>query len=192
MTAGSWRGEPRRLEGWWRCPGSGVHPTREIGEAFAIADVGDYAEVRVYLENLEVGRTDEKGRILLPRLRPYQRNRVSIEQADLPLDARIDSLELMVTPRARSGQAVQFPVRTAQNVLLEAFDTAGAPLPVGARAVTADGQRFLVGRDGLLYLSGVKPGEAIEMEWAGNRCRIRLPAQLGIGPMPGQGRLRCH
>jgi outer membrane usher protein len=172
--------------------GSGIHPAREIGEAFAIADVGDYAEVRVYLENLEVGRTDENGRVLLPRLRPYQRNRVSIEQADLPLEARIDSLELMVTPRARSGQAVQFPVRTGQNVLLEAFDTAGAPLPVGARAVTADGQRFLVGRDGLLYLSGVKPGEAVDMEWAGNRCRIRLPLQLGIGPMPKQGRLQCH
>jgi outer membrane usher protein len=172
--------------------GSGVHPTREIGEAFAVADVGDYADVRVYLENLEVGRTDELGRILLPRLRPYQRNRVSIEQADLPLDARIDNLELMVTPRARSGQAVQFPVRAGQNVLLEALDAAGAVLPVGARAVTADGHRFLVGRDGLLYLSGVKPGEIVEMEWAGNRCRIRLPAQLGIGPMPKLGSLQCH
>jgi outer membrane usher protein len=117
---------------------------------------------------------------------------VSIEQADLPLDARIDNLELMVTPRARSGQAVQFPVRAGQNVLLEALDAAGAVLPVGARAVTADGHRFLVGRDGLLYLSGVKPGEIVEMEWAGNRCRIRLPAQLGIGPMPKLGSLQCH
>lgn len=172
--------------------GSGLHPAREIGEAFAIADVGDYADVRVYLENREVGRTDGDGRVLLPRLRPYERNRVSIEQSDIPFDARIDGLEMTVTPRAHSGLAVAFEVRAGQNVTLKALDPRGTPLPIGAHAVTPNGQRFVLGRAGLLYLSGVEPGEAVAIEWQGNRCRIELPSQFGAGPMPHLGGLACQ
>ncbi len=59
-----------------------------IRNGFAVAKVGEFENVRVYVENHEVGRTDRHSRILLPALQPFEDNRVSIESSDLPLHIR--------------------------------------------------------------------------------------------------------
>ena len=63
--------------------------TRQIRDAFAVVNVGDFEGVRVYAENVEIGRTNEDGQLLVPGLYPYMRNNLRIEIEDLPLNAKI-------------------------------------------------------------------------------------------------------
>ncbi len=65
--------------------------------------------MRVYHENQLIGRTDERGYLLLPGLRPYDANLIRVEQADLPLDVPIDAMEVDAIPRFRSGMLLDFP-----------------------------------------------------------------------------------
>ena len=57
----------------------------------------------VYVENQPIGRTDGKGRVLLDRLRPYDTNQVSLDPAELPLDASLSNPTALLTPAFRSG-----------------------------------------------------------------------------------------
>jgi outer membrane usher protein len=73
---------------------SGVtRAARQINDAFAVVKVGDIEGVRVYSENVEVGRTNSSGHVFVPNLRPYLGNKLSIEIDDLPLGARIGDLQ---------------------------------------------------------------------------------------------------
>ena len=66
--------------------------SREITDAFGVVRVADYPNVRVLQDNQVVGRTDGEGYAVLPRMRAYDRNPVSVDPRDLPLDASIGAL----------------------------------------------------------------------------------------------------
>ena len=85
--------------------------TRQLGRAFGIVDLPGYPDVTVFVENREVGRTDADGQLFLPRLNPYQENRVRIRAEDLPLTAQIDVEEKIAVPFDRSGVGVTFDVQ---------------------------------------------------------------------------------
>ncbi|MEK5773154.1 fimbria/pilus outer membrane usher protein, partial [Acinetobacter variabilis] len=58
--------------------GNGLLPSRYIDSSFAVVRVPGFSDVRVYAENQQVARTNSKGDALIPRLRPYERNQISI------------------------------------------------------------------------------------------------------------------
>ena len=76
-------------------------PTRWLDQSFAVVQVADYPDLTVYVENQPIGRTDRKGRVLLDSLRPYDTNQVSLDPAELPMDA---SLRADGLPHARLSQ----------------------------------------------------------------------------------------
>src|SRR3990170_2262706 len=76
--------------------------------------VGDYPNVRVYADNRLVGRTGRNGTLVVPRLRPFERNNLRIKLADLPWDAQAPGDQLAVRPYNRHGIAVDFNVRPAR------------------------------------------------------------------------------
>lgn len=88
--------------------GDSVFAARRLTDSFATVKVGDYAGVRVYADNQQVGETNSAGVAIVPRLRAFESNRLHIEVADLPLDAQIDRSALSVRPYDRSGVAVDF------------------------------------------------------------------------------------
>ena len=92
--------------------------SRTIDQGFGVVQVPGYANVQVYADNQPVAVTNDKGNALVPRLRPYEDNSIRIEQADLPLDAEIDTLQLKAVPFRRSGVEVIFPVRRSLGALL--------------------------------------------------------------------------
>ncbi len=111
------------------------HPfaSRTINDSFGLVRVPGYAGVRVFAQNQEVGRTDDKGELVVPRLLPYLSNPLRIEQADLPIDVEIDTLSRDAVPYFRSGVVVEFPVRAARSALVTIVQEDGAPVPAGAR-----------------------------------------------------------
>lgn len=165
---------------------------REVRDAFAVVQVNGFEDVRVMLENNEIGRTDGSGRILVPGLRPYQHNKISIRQEDLPLTANIESVEMDVTPYFRSGVLADFPAQEGHDVLLRLLLPDGSPAPEGGR-VRADGvdEIFPVGLDGQVYLRNVGDGAVLTMEWQDNACGFVLDLSHADGLVPDLGDVSC-
>lgn len=167
--------------------------TRRLSDSFALVRVGEYAGVRVYADNQPVTRTDAEGSALVPRLRAYDRNLLRVEQADLPLDAEIGAIEREAVPYFRSGLVVSFPVRPARGALLRLILEDGKTPPPGAQARLEDrAERFPVGLDGKVYLTGLAPTNRGRAEWNGRRCVFELRVPETSDPLPELGTVLCR
>jgi outer membrane usher protein len=165
---------------------------RQINDAFAVVKVGNIEGVRVYSENVEVGRTNSDGHVFVPNLRPYLENKLSIEIDDLPLGARIGELQRTAAPFSRSGITVDFDVRVTTNVLIRALTPDGKPLPLGAIArVRHTGDEFPVGTNGKLYLQGIDRSSEVTVRWAGNTCDLDVPYPGGSAVIAKMGDAVC-
>ena len=165
--------------------------SRPISDSFAVVDVPGFDDVRVYAENQEIANTNANGRALIPRLRSYERNRLSIEQADLPLNARIGKLEKEVSPYYRSGVLVGFDVSRTRDVLLHIALEDGGPLPSGAYVELKDGGRFPVGMDGQVYLTDVKRKNELHVYWQQQQCTIEMEVPESDDPILDLGEFTC-
>ncbi|HPU14961.1 MAG TPA: fimbria/pilus outer membrane usher protein [Polymorphobacter sp.] len=65
----------------------GLFASNNIDDSFAIVDTHGAAGVRVLVENRFAGATDSSGRLLVPSLRSYELNNLSIDPASAPMDA---------------------------------------------------------------------------------------------------------
>ena len=165
---------------------------RRIDESFAVVKVGNYADVGVYRDNQEVTRTDSHGLALITRLRAYQKNPISIEQADLPIDAEVDALQISLTPALRSGVVVEFPVRRSRSASFRLVDEAGQALPPSTLVLLAgDTREFQVGYDGLVFITGMGSNNRLAAEWDGRHCTARLEIRDMAEPLPNFGTLIC-
>ncbi len=174
--------------------GREIHLTRELHDSFAVVEVGDYADVRVYAENRTVGRTDRHGRLLVTGLRAYDSNRLGIEQADLPIDATVQTLSTTVAPPYRSGIRVAFPAQPTRGATLEIVLQNGEPLPLGSTVTAAagDGTHFPVGWNGEAFVTGLSHRGQLIAHLPGGRCRIDYRIPPDAGPLPRLGPLLCR
>lgn len=165
-----------RVDGAIVASGGGVFLSRPVQDAFAVVDAGAPG-VEVSAENRTVGRTGRSGRILVPDLRAYEGNAISIDPLGLPLDAAADATQRVVRPAHRSGATVTFGVQTStREALIGLVDGQGQPLEVGGRVVlNDDGGDNLVGFDGETFLSGMQEINVIAVSYPdGRRCRAEV------------------
>lgn len=171
--------------------GGGVFAARRIDDSFALVQVPGFEGVRVYAEHQEVARTNRNGDALIPRLRAYERNRISIEQADLPLDANISGLDMEVSPYFRSGVTVAFPVERTRDAFFSLVLDSGEHLPVGAVVTTESGEHFPVGMRGEVFLTDLEPVNELEARWQGQYCRFTLEVPESDEPILELGEVLC-
>ncbi len=170
--------------------GGVVRPLRQVTDSFALVDAAGVPDVTVYVENQPIGRTDAGGVLLIPQLRPYERNHLSVDPAQLPLDVSIDVPSVEVVPGYRSGSYVRLPIARDHAGVFHLDGPDGAAVPAGA-IVTLQGAQFPVGLDGLTYVKGYDHGIRGEASWAGGHCTFRLPAPPSHEAVPDVGHIRC-
>jgi outer membrane usher protein len=170
-----------------------VFPSRRIDSSFAVARVAERAGVRVYSDNHLIGRTNEDGYVLLPGLRAYEDNLISIEQADLPLDVEFDAVQLTAVPYFRSGVLLDFPVRSSRGAIITIVLENGAPLPAGAVVHLSGGpdRQFPVGMNGEVYVSGLAAQNRLQVNWQEQICEIEVAFAPGNDPLPRLGPFVC-
>jgi outer membrane usher protein len=167
--------------------------TRRMDESFAVVRVGDFPNVHIYADNQEVGMTDSRGMALVPRIRAYDHNPLRVEQADLPLDVDIDTLERDAVPYRFSGVLVNFDIRRSFGALLALTLDDGTPVPAGATATIAGSDtEFPVGMHGEVYLSGLSKSSAVRVSWAGRACELTVAFLPSANPMPRLGPYMCQ
>jgi outer membrane usher protein len=173
--------------------GSNVFLSRTINDSFGLVRLPGYPDVRVYSENQEIGRTNAAGELVVPRLLPYQKNTVRIEQGDLPFDAEFDVLARDAVPYARSGVMVEFGLRPARGAVVKITQDDGAPVPAGAR-VRVEGQEgtFPVALDGDAYLTGLAARTRAVATWLNHECAFEFDYPETGGPQPRLGPFVCR
>jgi outer membrane usher protein len=165
---------------------------RRAETAFALVSVPGFANVRVMLNNQEVGRTNELGNLFVPRLRPYETNQISIDQQDLPLNAEVTSLRMDVTPFLRSGLVVRFPVRESFSGIATFIDERGNAIPSGATlTINADTAAVPIAERGNAFLTGLKETNRIRVTFGGRSCTISIKYQRTEDPQPNLGVFTC-
>ena len=164
-----------------------------IYDSFAIVDTSPMPHVHVLQENRDVGATSSSGRLLVPDMRSFDVNRITIEPTDIPPDTTIDDASRAVRPQDLSGVVVKFPVRVSHAALLRLIDEAGAALPVGATAkLMATGILAPVGYDGEAYLQDLSPHNEVAVELPnGQRCKAEFDYHAVPGEIPSIGPVRC-
>jgi outer membrane usher protein len=172
--------------------GGGVFPTRQIATSFGLVQVPGIAGVTVYEDNQPVAVTDKKGDALLPLLRPYQNNSVSLDAETLPLAAQVNTLNDSAVPRYRSGVVVRFPIASGRGATFTLKLANGQPLPAGATVrIVGHQQDFPVGLNGEVYVTGLELHNAIDASWNHLSCRLNLNLPQTQDPLPDLGTFTC-
>jgi outer membrane usher protein len=155
-------------------------PTRPVEESFALVRVPDVRDVRVYASNVLVGRTNERGDLLVPNLLSYYGNRLSIDDRDIPLNYDVRGVERTIAPPYRGGAFVEFPVRQIRTITGSVVVRNGKSETVpafGQLTLTGNGEAYVspIGRNGEFYFENVPAGVyAASVEYREGVCEFRL------------------
>jgi outer membrane usher protein len=172
--------------------GSDMFASRNLGQSFASVQVGDYPGVRVYADNQLVGRTGSDGTITIPQLRPYEPNVIRIDEADLPMDAMLDTNEVAVRPYSRSGVRVRFDLRRERGVLMQVRLDDGTFLPVGAEVTFAGASEPVIAvTDGEIYFPSLSGTKTLRARWGDQSCEFTATVPNDADPQPRLSGLVC-
>ena len=171
----------------------GLFPSNTVYDSFAIVDTAPLGHVHVYQENRDVGVTGSSGRLLVPDMRAFDVNHISIEPKDIPADASLSLDTRIVRPQDRSGVVVRFPTHFSHSALLKVVDASGAPIPLGSTAtLRSSGVIAPVGYDGEVYFEDLGPHNLVSVERLGHRsCTVAFDYVSIPGDIPTIGPVRC-
>jgi outer membrane usher protein len=145
--------------------------SRLITESFGVVKVGDVEGVRVFHGGNPIGRTNEEGLIVLPRLSPYSANRITIDERDLPMDVTIRHRDLQVVPSYRAGTLADYEARRRIGAVLAVRLADGSPLPAGITVRSHDVvQSFVSGHNGEIFVPDLPPSARYTAQLANGRC----------------------
>lgn len=170
-----------------------VFASNTIYDSFAVVDTGKIGPVHVQQENRDVGTTGSSGRLLVPDLRSYDLNHISVVPTDIAIDLTLDRAKREIRPRDRSGVVVRFEVKTSHAATLKLMDEAGELIPVGSTArLRGTGQVVPVGYDGVAYVEDLEARNKMEVTRPdGSRCVAEFAYVAVPGDIPSIGPLRC-
>ncbi|WP_320198832.1 fimbria/pilus outer membrane usher protein [Agrobacterium sp. rho-13.3] len=144
-----------QVDGSIAVAGGDVFVGNRIDDAFAVVDAG-VPGVDILLENRPIGQTNRRGKILLPNLRSYDSNTITLDPSNLPVDARMEMTRKTVIPAEKGGSVVDFKVQTQGRVALVTLKNESGDYIETGSAGTIDGHgEFVVGYDGQAYLDNV-------------------------------------
>lgn len=186
-----------QLDGAIAMAGGSIFAANRIDDAFAVAKVSA-PDVDVHFENRVVARTNASGDALVPGLRSYQPNKISIDPRGLPIDALSETTVEVRAPSDRAAVVVDFGVRSIGNsaiVILQ--DAAGRPIRVGAtgalqpglKGTSAAGPEFVVGYDGRAFIENLAADNEVLVKLETGSCKARFSfipradTQVSIGPV---------
>lgn len=177
--------------------GGGVYPSRPVQDGFALVQVPNVQGVRTYASNQEVGRTDARGKLLVPNLLSYYGNILDISDQDVPLDYGIAGARRTVAPPYRGGAVVVFPVERVQSTtgLLRLRIDDRVVIPSYGELRVAAGDRQIaspVGGGGEFYLENVGAGiHDATLIYGVATCAFRLTVPQSDASVIDLGTIAC-
>jgi outer membrane usher protein len=177
--------------------GAGVLPTRPVQDGFAVIHVPGAPNVRGFLDNQEIGRTNGNGDLVLPTLLPYYGNRVSIADVDVAMDRSVAAVERTIAPAYRGGVLVAFDAKRARFFRGRMRVVTGSKVAApGYGELTVTGPAGEVssplGADGEFELSDLTPGRyPAHVDYTGGTCTFELELPAAEHAVTNLGEQRC-
>lgn len=165
----------------------------QIDNSFAVVKTGTTGQIPVYFENRYAGATDSDGSLLLPDLRSYQRNQISIDVKELPPDVQVGATRKVVRPPDRSGVVVEFNVKASGAAVLKLVDSAGAAIPIGSVVRVEGSEPAPVGYGGEAFVTDLHPSNRTVVTLPnGKECTLKFDFVPAPGEIPLIGPLKCE
>jgi outer membrane usher protein len=171
--------------------------TRAVQDSFALVRVPGVPNVRVYLSNQLVGRTDGNGDLLVPNMLSYYGNTVRIDDRDIPLDYDVRQIQETIAPTFRGGAYVEFPIQRVKTIAgsVVVKTSAGDVVPAFGELTVSDSLKTYtspLGRQGELYLENIPPGTFTgTVEFSAGECSVTIVIPPGSGNFVKLGMLPC-
>lgn len=133
--------------------------SKPVYDSFAIVQVPNLKNVRVYKENVEVGTTGKNGTVVIPSIASRIINEIKIDDKDVPLEYSIFSPKKNIVVPRRSGKFVKFELKKIKAVTgILMFNGNPVELKEGKLRVQQKEIPFVVGRGGEFYIEDIHPG----------------------------------
>lgn len=179
--------------------GGVLKPTSTLGQSYALVRVPGVQDVRVFSNNVAVGRTDRRGELLIPNLIPHYANRLAIADDDLPGDRTIADAEKLIAPPIRAGAVVTFAeerVQAAAGVMQWRTARGETISPAyGLLVVQFPGRKIesAIGASGEFFLEQLPSGRYdAEVRFHGESCLVAIVVPERKGVILDLGRLTCQ
>lgn len=167
--------------------------SQRLDQGFAVVEVPGMADVGIYRDNQLFTTTNRAGKALVPNLRDYQRNLIRIDDAGLPMDVQVDSLEQQVIPAHRHGVRLRFEIARTQWVGFQVLDRGGEPLAIGTPVLDeSTGQRHVVGDRGRVYIEADSGRRSFRAWPGGQPCVFQVSIPSGNKILPDLGEQQCQ
>jgi outer membrane usher protein len=174
-----------------------VFLTRPVEQGFALVQVPGVEGVTTFRENQPIGRTDSNGDVLIPDVGPFRANRISISDADVPIDRTLTTKERLVVGPRRAGAVAVFPAERLQAITgrLTVYGSTGVSVPAGGTLrVGVEGKvsSSPIGDGGEFWIEDLPPGShPAEIFWRGTLCRFAISVPEGGAGVADLGELGC-
>lgn len=137
---------------------------RPMADSFAVVQLSPpLAGVRIYENSQMVGRSNEQGQLVLPNIQSYTNNAISLEDKDIPIEFSVDRVQRSLSPAARSGVVLVFPVVRVQSIVGALMVRQGGvtrPLEYRSFALPAAvaSEKILTAKGGEFYIENLAVG----------------------------------
>lgn len=172
--------------------------SRPINDSFAKVKVDELEGVRVYYYNNEVDRTGKDGELIIPNMRSFHDNNISIESKDIPINYNIPLLTQYISPPYRSGAVVKFDVTKAQGITGTVYMLdKGIEVPLESTLMVIQAKdkliEGLIGTDGEFYLENVPNGKyAAKIIYRGKECHFDIIIPDSTEVLVDLGKIICE
>lgn len=143
----------------------GVTFSQPLGETNVLIKAPGAANVGI--KNQSGVRTDFRGYTVASNVSPYRKNDIGLETATIADDVELELTNKTVVPTRGAVVRTDFVANVGLRVLLTLRRNNGKPVPFGAMVTVrgVQGQSFIVGDDGQVYLSGMQPQSVLDVVW---------------------------
>ena len=161
--------------------GVALHRMGNLGGARMMVDTGGVSDVPVRGGG-GVVHSNLFGKAVVSDVSSYYRNSINVDMDKLPDD--VDATRSVIQDTLTEGAIGyrKFGILSGQKAMAVIALADGSRPPFGATVSNNDHvQTGITGDDGNVWLSGMKPGETMDVSWAGDvQCRIHIPESLKI------------
>jgi outer membrane usher protein len=157
-----------------------VQLSQPISDSFAIVKVTGGERVKVLLDHQEAGTTNHSGMLVVPNLRSYSAERISIERNDGPVNLDLSNADQRLVVAARHGGVADFSASLVTAVIgsVRVSGTGGNLIPAFGQLSLLSGEESATSeldRDGHFCFENVAAGShAAIVRYAGGECRFTM------------------
>jgi outer membrane usher protein len=177
-------GEENAMTWWGEAMGSlvlmdgQVFAANKINDAFVVVSTDGQPSVPVNYEHQPVGKTNDKGYLLISGVSAWYPANYSINALNLPADTQLKQTEQRIALRRNSGYLLEFPMEQERVASVVLHDAAGNPLPVGSFVSRAGKADAPVGYDGIAWLENLSDNNRLTVTTPdGKRCAASFVSQ---------------